>query len=242
MFKVFIVEDELYVRDEIKFMLKKHGSLEIVGEADNSLDAIVGIEDTKPDVIFLDIKLGDIDGITLAKKILERNSDVKLVFITAFEHYAVEGFELNAVDYILKPFNEERLSKTIKRITDSDYKNSKYASPSKTNDKLIMKDKNVWKIVDVKDISYFQSQDHNTTAVTTSGIFTLSYSLKELEEQLPNSVFIRIHKSFILNVNFIHEIIPWFNYTYKITIKNGYGEIPVGRSYMRKFKSTLMLS
>jgi two-component system response regulator LytT len=240
--KIFIVEDELYVRDEIKFILKKHASLEVVGEADNSLDAVLGIQNTNPNVVFLDIKLGDLDGITLAKKIIEMNKDIKIVFVTAFDHYAVEGFELNAVDYVLKPFSEERLAKTVKRIIHDEPTESKSAIPSKANDKLIMKDNKVWKIVDIKDICYFQCQDHVTTAVTVSGSYTLGYTLRDLEAQLPENTFIRIHKSFILNIGFIHEIIPWFNYTYKITIKNGCGELPVGRSYMKKFKSALMLS
>ena len=242
MCKIFIVEDELYVRDEIKFMLKSYASLEIVGEADNSLDAVLGIQNTNPDVVFLDIKLGDLDGITLAKKIIEMNKDIKIVFVTAFDHYAVEGFELNAVDYVLKPFSEERLAKTVKRITHNESAEPRTAVHPKANDRLIMKDNKVWKIVDVKDICYFQSQDHLTTAVTVSGSYTLGYTLRELEAQLPSNTFIRIHKSFILNIGFIHEIIPWFNYTYKITMKDGGGELPVGRSYMKKFKSTLMLS
>ena len=242
MCKIFIVEDELYVRDEIKFMLKNYASLEIVGDADNSLDAVIGIQNTNPDVVFLDIKLGDLDGITLAKKIIGMKKDIKIVFVTAFDHYAVEGFELNAVDYVLKPFSEERLAKTVKRITHDESAEPKTTIPSKTNDKLIMKDNKVWKIVDIKDICYFQSQDHVTTAVTISGAYTLGYTLRDLEEQLPGNTFIRIHKSFILNVGFIDEIIPWFNYTYKISVKNGCGELPIGRSYMKKFKSALMLS
>ena len=241
MCKIFIVEDELHVREEIKFMLKSYASLEVVGEADNSLDAVLGIQGTNPDVVFLDIKLGGPDGITLAKKLIEMNKEIKIVFVTAFDDYAVEGFELNAVDYVLKPFSEERLLKTVKRITRDEPPEPRAAVLPKTAGKLIMKSNKVWKIVDVKDIRYFQSQDHLTTAVTASGSYTLGYTLRELEAQLPASAFIRIHKSFILNIGFINEIIPWFNYTYKITIKDG-GELPVGRSYMKKFKSALMLS
>lgn len=237
--KVFIVEDEICVRDEIKYLLGRYSTLEIVGEADNSFDAVRRILSLKPDVVFLDIKLGEaVDGITLAQTLQEMSPAIRIVFVTAFEDYAVRGFELNAVDYVLKPFNEARLAKTVERLLQNRPADNLPASAGRHGDRIIMKKNLGWKLVDIPDIYYFQSQDHVTLAVTETDTYTLNYTLRELELQMP-ATFLRTHKSFIVNVEFIHEIVPWFNYTYRITLKNNRGEIPVGRSYMKKFKSTL---
>lgn len=239
--RVFIVEDEAYVRDEIKYMLAAYDQLEIVGEADNSLDAICCIQELKPDVAFLDIKLGDIDGITLAKKIVAILPDIRLVFVTAFDSYAVAGFELNAVDYVLKPFSEERLAKTVERLQRDLPAENATPGPEKGNDRLIVKKNHVWKLIEIADIHYFQSQDHATLAVTEDDAYTLDYTLRELEAQLRPDRFLRTHKSFIVNLDRVHEIIPWFNYTYKIRLKNRSDELPVSRSYIKKFKAALHL-
>lgn len=243
--RVFIVEDEAHVRDEIKYLLGRYKHIQVVGEADNSLDAICGVNSLRPDVVFLDIKLHDlIDGIALGNKIAEVQPAVKIVFVTAFDDRAVEGFEMGAVDYVLKPFSEERLAKTIDRLSQDAPAGPQPPNPStygKTGDKIILKKNEVWKLLDLHEIYFFQCMDHTTQAVTESDEFNLNYTLRELENTLPREKFIRTHKSFIVNVDYIHEIIPWFNYTYKIALKNERGEIPVSRSYMKKFKSTLSL-
>lgn len=250
--RVFVVEDEAYVRDEIKFMLGKYEALEVVGEADNSFDAICSIQALKPDVAFLDIKLGGVSGLTLARKIHELEPQVRIVFVTAYEAHAIEGFELNAVDYVLKPFSEERLAKTVERLLAAEqttptvslpieYSQPPAAAP-KTQDKLIMKKNDAWKLVEAADICYFQSEGHKTFAVTQRETYSLNYTLRELEEQLAAAKFLRTHKSFIVNTDFIDEIIPWFNYTFKIKLRGCPDEVPVGRSYMKQFKSTLTIA
>ncbi len=244
--KVFIVEDEAYVRDEIKYLLARYDRLEVIGEADNPFDAICEVHSLKPDVVFLDIKLhGDIDGVALGRKIAEAHPSTRIVFVTAFDDRAVDGFELGAVDYVLKPFSEERLSKTVERLlqdTPAPPANVPFSPSARANDKIIMRKNQIWKLVDIGDIYYFQSQDHATLAVTETDAYTLNYTLRELENQLPPDKFLRTHKSFIVNADYIHEIIPWFNYTYKIALKSEKGEIPVSRSYMKKFKSTLVMA
>ncbi|MDL2298387.1 LytTR family DNA-binding domain-containing protein [Synergistaceae bacterium OttesenSCG-928-D05] len=250
--RVFVVEDEEYVRDEIKFMLGKYDELEIVGDTDNSFDAICSIQALKPDVAFLDIKLGDVSGLVLAKKIRELEPKTRIVFVTAYDAHAVEGFELDAVDYVLKPFSEERLAKTVRKLLKSEAPDNTTARDeaassakppyAKAQDKLIMRKKQTWKLVEVSDICYFQSQEHRTAAVTEEDTYSLNYTLKELEDQLPAAKFLRTHKSFIVNTDYIDEIVPWFNYTFKIKLKNCTEEIPVGRNYMKQFKSTLAIS
>lgn len=239
--KVFLVEDEAYVRDEIRFMLEKYDGLEIVGEEDNSFDAILKIQSLRPGVVFCDIKLGDVSGITLAQKIVELDPEIMIVFVTAYEHYAIKGFELNAVDYVLKPFSEERLAKTVERILQPKRSSAPDIS-SLINEKMIVKKKDIWKLINVADIYYFQADGHRITAVTSKETYRLNYTLRELDSMLPSGRFLRVHKGVILNADYIDEIIPWFNYTYKVKLKNGIGEIFVSRNYIKQFKSTLMIS
>lgn len=238
--RVFLVEDETYVRDEIKFLLEKHDQLEIVGEADNSFDAICNIQSLRPDVVFLDVKLGDINGITLGKKIIEMDSQIKLVFVTAYDNYAVEGFELDAVDYVLKPFSEERLAKTVSRLLQTQSAPARM-TPVHKSGKLIMRKNQIWKLVDVADIYYFQANNHKITVVTLIETYNLNYTLHELESLLPAGKFLRINKSVIVNSDYIDEIIPWFNYTYKVALKNAKGDIFVSRNYIKQFKATLKI-
>lgn len=242
--KVLIVEDEAYVRDEIKYMLSRYDRLTIAGEADNPFDAICEVHKVKPDIVFLDIKLHDaIDGIELGKRIVQAAPHVRIVFVTAFDDRAIDGFEVGAVDYVLKPFSEERLSKTIERLLPEDAEDKHKKTLSRRgSDKIIMKKNQIWKPVDVADICYFKSSDHVTTAVTADDSYTLNLTLRELEDTLPPGLFLRTHKSFIVNLDCIHEIIPWFNYTYKIILKDRPEEIPVSRNYMKQFKATLAIS
>lgn len=243
--KVFIVEDEVYVRDEIRYLLGGYDRLEVVGEADNPFDAICGIHSLQPDIVFLDIKLhSTVDGIALGRKIIEADPAVRIVFVTAFDDRAVEGFELGAVDYVLKPFSAERLAKTVERLLhEAPSALPDASSPSgRTSDKIIMKKNGVWKLVDVGDICYLQSRDHTTLAVTKTDVYSMNHTLRDLEKQLPPDRFLRTHKSFIVNLNCVHEIIPWFNYTYKIVLKDEKGEIPVSRGYIKRFKSTLIMA
>lgn len=238
--KVFIVEDEPCVRDEIKYMLGRYDQLAVAGEADNAFDAICAIQSLRPDIVFLDIQLGDIDGIALAKKITELDLSIKLVFITAFENYALEGFELNAVDYVLKPFSEQRLDKTVERLLQDQHAPAPPPLPANSGaNRIMVRQNNNWRLLDIEDILYFQSQDHLTLAYTLKDAYSLNSTLRELEQQLPPSDFLRTHKSFIVNLRQINEIIPWFNYTYKITLRQKGVEIPVSRSYIKKFKATV---
>jgi Response regulator of the LytR/AlgR family len=239
---VFLVEDEAFVRDELKFILGKYDQLEVIGEADNSLDAICSLTALRPEIVFLDIKLGDVNGIALAKKVREILPEIKIVFVTAFDDYAVEGFALDAVDYVLKPFSEERLAQTVERLLRDGGTTVPAAAPGRNNDKIIMRKNHVWKLVDIRDICYFQSSDHVTFAATEADTYSLNYTLRELELQLPADKFLRTHKSFIVNLDYVHEIEPFFNYTYKIRLKKRDLVVPVSRSYMKKFKAALSLA
>ncbi|MCT4563613.1 MAG: LytTR family DNA-binding domain-containing protein [Maledivibacter sp.] len=249
MLKVLIVDDEKYIRDELKCFLNEYDDIEICGESGEGEEAIELAKSLKPDIVFLDIHLHDISGMLVAEKMLEVDTPPYIVFATAYDEYAIQGFQLNAVDYILKPFLEERIKLTIERIRKNiqlirhNKKSNEVLENKKISlDKLCVKQNNKLILVDTSCIQYIQSINNIIIVNTIDGVYNSNYSLKELEDRLKKIKFIRTHKSYIINLDFIDEIIPWFNYTYKIKVKGIKDcEIPVSRNYMKKFKGILGL-
>ncbi len=247
MHKVLIVDDEKYIRDELKYFLDKFDEITVCGECDEGAKAIEMVKKLKPHVVFLDIHLGDLNGLIVARKILDINKNIYIVLATAYDKYAIQGFEINAVDYILKPFTEERIKMTIGRIIKSRKNFEKEISLEKSKRSIDLKKLCVTKnnrliLIDVNRIEFIKSKKGIVKVYTIDGVFNCNNKLKEIEERFMESKFIRTHKSYIVNIDYISEIIPWFNYTYKIRLKNiAYEEIPVSRSYMKNFKKLLKI-
>jgi len=247
MLKVLIVDDEKYIRNELKYFLEKYDDIQICGECGEGEEALELVKSLKPDIVFLDIQLQDISGTLVARKMLESDKPPHVVFATAYDKYAIQGFELNAVDYILKPFLEERIKLTIDRIRDriklrdNEINHKKSLEDDEINlDKLCVTKNNKLILIDVSEIQYIESVNNIIAVRTINDVYDCNYSLKELEDKLKKMKFIRIHKSYIVNIDYIDEIIPWFNYTYKIKIKGiADREIQVSRNYMKKFKRRL---
>ncbi|WZL73771.1 LytTR family DNA-binding domain-containing protein [Clostridiaceae bacterium 35-E11] len=242
--KVLIVDDEKYIRDELKYFLGKYEDIEIVGETGEGEEVINLVDTCNPDIVFLDIQLGKMNGLLLARKILDKENPPYVVLATAYNEYAIQGFEINVVDYMLKPFSEERLKVAIDRIRKQ---NDKYGGKELEDqeeeinlNKLCVFHNNRLVLMDIEDIQYIESENKEVAVYAGDKVYHCNYSLKELETKFKNKKFIRTHKSYIVNIDFIEEIIPWFNYTYKITMKgNAEIEIPVSRNYLKKFKRIL---
>ena len=247
MLKVLIVDDEKYVRNELKYFLDKYDYIKVCGECDDGEEAIKLVKLLKPDIVFLDIHLQDMSGMVVARKILEIDKPPHIVFATAYEKYAIQGFELDAVDYILKPFLEERIKVTIDRIRERlksqnvGINNNRILKHEEISlDKLCVIKGDKLILVDVREIQYIQSINNDIVVHTGKNFYNCNYSLKELEDKLRRMKFLRTHKSYIVNIDYIDEIIPWFNYTYKIKIRGLEDrEVPVSRNYMKKFKRIL---
>jgi len=240
-----IVDDEPHIREELKFALSDNDKIHIIGEADNAFDAICGIQQLKPDIVFLDIMLGSIDGIALAKQIINLGLETNIIIVTAFDNYALTGYELNAVDYVLKPFTKDRLARAIDKVMNRNAGQRPDQAGKNTDieksKRIVAKKKDNWKLLNVNEVYYFYCREHTVCAETLDDTYTLNITLRTLEQQLDKTSFIRTHKSYIVNINYINEIIPWFNYTYKVTMKHKKSEIPISRNYMKPFKSTLRL-
>ena len=244
MLRTLIVDDEKYIRDELKYFLDKIGDVEVVGETGEGDEVIQLVESLQPDIVFLDIQLQDVNGILLARKILDRNNPPYIILATSYDKYAIQGFEINVIDYILNPFSEDRLKIAINRIRKQKKMEGKDLPESSNQDvhfnKLCVMKNNRLILINVEDIHYIESENNELFIHSRTGSYTSSYSLKELEEKFQGTKLIRTHKSYFVNIDYIEEIIPWFNYTYKVKIKGRDEiEIPVSRNYLKRFKGLL---
>lgn len=252
MIKVIVVDDETPAREELVYILEKLGSVKVVGEASHGLEALELNRRLKPDLVFLDIKMPGLNGIDVAKRILEEPYMPYIVFVTAYEEFALKAFEVNALDYILKPVCEERLRKGMDRII---YKiklgeRAYYSKLNKLIEDLNEKDHESINRISVyhngklipleyKEIIYATVEDKNTVIISTKGKFHVNYTLAELQKKLNSNSFFRSHKSFLINLDKIKTIEPWFNSTFNVIFENIDGKVPVSRGQSKEFKELM---
>ncbi|MFZ5647131.1 MAG: LytR/AlgR family response regulator transcription factor [Bacillota bacterium] len=256
--RTLIVDDELPAREELCYLLESSGLAEVCGEADCGEDAYRLVLELKPELVFLDICLGDMDGITVARELVAAGSSALVVFATAYNRYAVEAFDVHAVDYILKPFVKERVEKTLtrarkvineknaagslseavclmleKKLTELSVKRKKFNKiPAYSNDSLFL--------VEPGEIMYAYVEDGNVYIVTIRGKFRFNWTMQELEKKLGEELFCRTHRAFLVNLHKITRVVPWFKGTCKLVMEGG-GEVPVSRFYMKSIKEMLDL-
>lgn len=205
--RAVIVEDEPLAVQRLKRMISTDGRLEVVGEADSYEEAMEVIEDKKPDVLFLDIRLPDGTGIDLAKEVLSRGFRPYIIFTTAYGEYALEAFRVSAVDYLLKPFSQEDLSKAIDRVLEKKsnfqqvsnfIRSERPIIPARIGNKVVF--------LNSEDIYYVQAEMGEVSVRTKEGLLPLSKKLYELEEQLRPYNFFRVHRSYLVNLNKVKEL------------------------------------
>lgn len=242
-----IIDDERDSVDLLKYYLAKEKDLQIIADC---IDPLIGLEkvlNLKPDVVFLDIEMPGVDGIELAEEII-KNLETEIIFITAYNKYAVDAFEVNAIDYVLKPVCENRLNLSIKRlrnrlniasnINDSlknlfknvNKKNTLSKIPLYKAEKIILKD--------ISDILVVSINTKNVKIKTeVNECYESRQSLIYWENKLEGYNFFRCHRNYIVNLEKIIEIIPWFNNTYILKLIGLNDDIPVGRKYIKDFKN-----
>lgn len=236
--KGIIVEDEFLAREELKYFIKNFSSIEIVDEFEDGLDVLKFIQQNEVDVIFLDINIASIDGVLLAKNISKFSKRPYIVFITAYREHAVEAFEVEAFDYILKPYDESRIKSMLKKLEMA------YERDNEKGSAVISNKINLWKndkiiVVDVDYIYYCTAKERITEVLTREEKYTVNLSLSEFYNNLPKDKFFRCHRSYIVNITKIKEIIPWFNNTYNLKLQDIEEEIPVSRSHIKDFKQIM---
>jgi two-component system LytT family response regulator/two-component system response regulator LytT len=246
-----IADDEALASNELTFLLKDFPEIEIVGTAANGLQAVDLIESLEPDLVFLDVQMPGLDGLGVIRKL--QDMDVSLphfVMATAFDHYAIEAFRLDALDYLLKPVEKDRLAETVSRarrvIQDRQTKAAAAEPAPRTTlqrSKILVKSGGRSFIVDAQDIVYATIDDGLITIVTLSIEGESNYrTLEDLQSNLDPESFWRVHRSFLVNIHRIREVIPWFKSSYQIRMDDKkQTEIPVSRVQTKRLRSLLKL-
>ncbi|HWU44301.1 MAG TPA: LytTR family DNA-binding domain-containing protein [Bdellovibrio sp.] len=234
--KILVVDDEKMARERILRFLKNYSEPLKVFEAANGPEAVTAIKDIKPDVIFLDIQMPEMTGFDVLYQI--ENKNFQVVFQTAFDDFAIKAFEVNACDYLLKPFTEEKLQGALRKaLVAQDQQNKlrdlerhlkKEESFLKT---LVTKKGTQTKIIDLDDVLYFKSEDHYTFAVTSSHEFIVDLSLNSLEEKINPEIFSRCHRNCIVRTDFVDRIGGADNSA--IYLKNGV-QLPLSRESRKR--------
>lgn len=251
--RALVVDDEQLARDELCFLLESVPDVEVVGQAANGLEAVEMVEKLSPELLFLDIQMPGLDGFQVVRELMGRAEVPQFIFVTAYDRYAIKAFEVNAVDYLLKPVEKARLKEAISRTAAR----SADAEPiqgqlekllgalerENAPKQLVVKAGDRFLLVRSQDVIYARVEDGVVTLATDRVVGTSNVrTLEELAAMLDPAVFWRVHRSYIANLQRIKEVIPWFNRTIQLKMADrAETEIPVSRSQTRRLKSHLNL-
>ncbi|MEH6943179.1 LytR/AlgR family response regulator transcription factor [Bacillus sp. JJ722] len=246
MLRAFIVDDEPLARDELTYLLNRCKAIEIVGEADNVTDAIEQLPYMDADVIFLDIQLAEESGLDLAERLQSMVDRPEIVFATAYDEYALKAFELSAFDYILKPFDENRVHQTILKLKKTIESKRGYGITEEGKkeghsiEKLAVNLEDRIALVNVKDILYLSSEEGKTIIATSTMKYETTESLVAFERKLMYTSLFRVHRGFLVNLDQVKELQPWFHSTYNLIMQDG-ASVPVSRTYTKELKKRIGL-
>jgi two-component system LytT family response regulator/two-component system response regulator LytT len=255
--RVMVVDDEQLARDELCYQLERLGDVQVVAQAGNGFEALTAADHVDPDLVFLDIQMPGLSGFEVARRLLDRQAETPaVVFVTAFDQHAIEAFEVNAVDYLLKPVEVARLEQALARVR----RRLSVERPGPLNDQLerivkmmtnrqIRRDQVAVKVaerfllVQADEIIYASLADESINIVTGQVGGTSNYrTLDDLQARLDPDVFWRVHRSHLVNINKIKEIVPWFSRNYILRMKDAKGtEIPVSRAQTKRLREYLKL-
>jgi two-component system LytT family response regulator/two-component system response regulator LytT len=276
-----IIDDEQLARDELRYLLDQVGGVEVLAQGSNGIEAVDLIEEHHPDLVFLDVQMPGLDGFAVIQRLLERNTSramagevadplPQIVFATAYDQYAVRAFDVNAVDYLLKPFDRTRVSQAVERVkarmsggaadgTAGEPPASQIESllrllgrplgaapapqPARPPSKLIVQAQNRLLLVGQTDICY-AAIDEGVIRVVTQSFegHSKCRTLEELLDLLDPAVFWRAHRGFVVNINHIREVVPWFKSSYQLRMDDKrQTEIPVSRAQTRRLRELFNL-
>jgi two-component system LytT family response regulator/two-component system response regulator LytT len=257
---VVVVDDEQLARDELCFQLQRIGRVAVVGQSANGVEALKMIEEQDPDLVFLDVQMPGLNGFEVARRLVERGLGTQLVFVTAFDQYALEAFEVSAVDYLLKPVEPARLEQAIEKVRRRIAADRPRGLPALGTDELerllrLLSDKHGRReqiavkvgerflLIQADEIVHASLVDDTITVVTNGASGTSNYrSLDELQARLDPAVFWRVHRSHLVNIHKIKEIVPWFSRNYILKMKDAKAtEIPVSRTQTKRLREYLRL-
>jgi two-component system response regulator LytT len=250
-----IIDDEQLARDELNYLIKNVDGIEIVAQGKNGVEAISLIREHSPDIVFLDVQMPGLDGFGVIKKLLDKKVAMpQFIFATAFDQYAVKAFEVNAIDYLLKPFDKKRVAQAIEKVKSRKKAESQGSpgekletlvklleaqqAPATKSSKVMVRAAGRLMLVDQKDICYASIQD-GVISVVTSQMEGQSNcrTLEELLDSLDPNQFWRAHRGFVVNINRIKEVVPWFKSSYQLRMDDKkQTEVPVSRAQTKRLR------
>ncbi len=254
--QTLIIDDEKPARDELAYLLKAFPEIDVVGQGKNGVEALALIKEHSPDLVFLDVQMPGLNGFGVIKKLIDRKQKVPhIVFATAYDNYAVQAFEVNAVDYVLKPFDKGRVAKAIqraKRMIET------HASPAEQLEslvnklgtgrgaqpvKLLVKTQHRLFLVDADDIIFASIEDGLISVIAKDVEGTSNYrTIEELQASLDSDRFWRAHRSYLVNINHIKEVVPWFKSSYMLKMNDKkQSEVPVSRAQTKRLRELLKM-
>jgi two-component system response regulator LytT len=245
-----IVDDEQLARDELAYLLKSIGDVEVVAHGKNGIEAVNLVREHQPDVVFLDVQMPGLDGFGAIKKLLDKKVPLpQIVFATAYDQYAVKAFEVNAIDYLLKPFDKKRVAQAIEKAREKRGGGSPASEKIDTlvrmleakpqqPAKILLKANGRLFLVDEKDICYASIEEGVITVVAHNMEGQSNCrTLEELLALLDPNMFWRAHRSYLVNINRIKEVVPWFKSSYQIRMDDKkQTEIPVSRAQTKRLR------
>jgi two-component system LytT family response regulator len=233
-----IVDDERLARAEVKRLLGAHPWVEVVGEAADSTEALEKLHQLQPELLFLDIELPGSNGFRLLEQYSGQLPHV--IFTTAYDEFAIRAFEVNAVDYLLKPITPERMASALGRVQEDNVPPAAVETPLRRTDRVLVRDGNRCWFILLADIFLFESEGNYTRIHFEKGQPLIYRSLSALEQRLPEEIFFRINRQQIVNLEFIEKVENWFSGGLKIWLRNGPG-CEVSRRAARLFRQRLSL-
>ena len=240
--RAIIIDDERLARKELKSLLKDYHEIEIIDECASPEEALRSIEKHNPDLLFLDIQMPEKTGFDLLQ---ELDKSPKVVFVTAFDEYAVKAFEVNALDYLMKPVDPERLKETMAKVLSEDIEDEElYDVPDRgilsSNDQIFIKDGEKCWFIHLKDVRMFESEGNYVRIYFETFKPLVLKSLNGLEERLDQRLFFRANRKYIINLKWVSHIENWFNGGLQVVLKDG-EKVEISRRQAVKFKALISL-
>lgn len=241
-YKVLVVDDEPAARQKLIHFLKEHSDFEVVAEARNGVEALECIDKFTPSLIFLDIQMPKLDGIAVASN-LEFNKEIAIVFVTGFNEYAIRAFELNAVDYLLKPYDKARLAKTLNRFREFSGKTQDFDIPKLVQDyrtdqhypkTLLFKAEGTIEVAQADEIQWIESSGNYIKVCLERTAFIARQTLTGAQSQLDPAIFVRIHRSHVININEVIQVTPISKGDHTLQLRSG-TELRLSRAYQENF-------
>ena len=243
-YRALIIDDEPPARSIIQAYLKKHSEIDVVAECANGFEAMKAIKDLQPHILFLDIQMPKITGLELLEVIDE---PVQVIFSTAYDQFALKAFELNAVDYLLKPYDEKRfdaaVEKVLVKLKSGETSNKTQVTQLQDNDsslldRIVVKKGTQLSVIDLDALLYIEAQEDYVMLHTATGRYLKSKTMKYFEDHLPSDRFLRIHRSYLVNTNKIQGLEPYDKDTY-LAILNPECKLKVSRTGYKKLKEKM---